>query len=266
MKKELLGIWLVCLLSFSSDIFAAKKMAIEYPIKETQGQIFYNKSFTSTVTGVTYPYHVYLPSGYSKQSDKRFPIIYATDAQWVFNKFVQDAEKSQAQIIIVGIEEGPRRSKRRRIDYTFPGVDRYLQFLSTEFFPNIESEFRVDSQNRTLQGASFGGLLALAVLFSKDNSPTMFRHILSFDPSVQYQTKHLQKRINEFATSGSSTQVNLLLTGAAKRGNNKAVMKFASWLKSKEIKGIKIEAISYDVNHGGISHASFSQALQKILK
>ena len=70
-------------------------------------------SFTSHITGVTYPYHVYLPPSYKDNPETLFPVIYTTDGQWYFGCFSNSIARRRKEFILVAVEEGPRGSDRR---------------------------------------------------------------------------------------------------------------------------------------------------------
>ena len=94
----------------------------------------------SEITGITYPYHIYLPASYEQNADKKYAIIYSLDAQWSFRAFAKFIDRDNRDVILVAIEEGPNNSKRREIDYRMPGVNDYFDFFRQEFMPVIESK------------------------------------------------------------------------------------------------------------------------------
>jgi len=65
----------------------------------------------SSATGISYPVHVFLPKNYAVSSQK-YPVVYATDGQWLADLYWAVKEKN---IILVAIEEGPKN--RRVVDY-----------------------------------------------------------------------------------------------------------------------------------------------------
>lgn len=62
------------------------------------GTIEASASITSKITGVTYPYHVYLPHKYAP-SNESYAIVYGTDAQWVFPYFSQVIDARNKPVI-----------------------------------------------------------------------------------------------------------------------------------------------------------------------
>lgn len=244
---------------------AKPKLPIEYTVSAQHGEVIQNLSFKSATTGITYPYHVYLPESYANNPTKHYPVVYASDAQWVFNGFVSEAEAIKADIIIIGIEEGPRHSKRRRIDMTFPGVTHYLRFLNEEFLPKMEAQYRIETHLRALQGASLGGNLALIAMLSDNNEkrPT-FRYLLAYDAAIQYQNNEINALLDQRHTHSELLPVVLILA-AAQQGNARNNEVFASELSKKAFKQFNVHWHKYDVSHYGISKVAFADSLQHIL-
>jgi predicted alpha/beta superfamily hydrolase len=127
------------------------------------------KDIHSDITDITYQYNVYLPNGYA-DSNKNYPVIYVTDAQWgADERFAHIVENKHKDIIIVGITQGPEG--QRTTDFLWPGSSHYLEFFSKEFLPLVESQYRIDTNNRTLFGHSYGGVLIRHALINEVNTP-----------------------------------------------------------------------------------------------
>ncbi len=265
LPKYFIFTFFLSLFFFIQSVNAApNKLAIEYPVDITHGKVISNLSITSAITNVEYPYHIYLPAGFDEKSFKKYPIMYASDAQWVFNSFANRIDTKKLPIILVGIEEGPRHSKRRNVDYRLPGVGSFFQFFSTEFMPLVESKYNIDKNNRTLQGASFGGLLTLTFMLADDAFEPLFKNILSYDATVQLQGRAMINIAKERIKLNKEMNVNVVLTGA-KKGNGKHVKKFAKQLKKVGFENLTVHTKQYNVSHGAISNASFDDSLDIVL-
>ncbi|WP_370979563.1 alpha/beta hydrolase [Agaribacterium sp. ZY112] len=238
------------------------KLAVDWDANIEHGKVLKHRLFHSKITGLSYPYHVYLPVAYSSNS-KSYPVIYATDAQWVFNMFAEEADLHSLELIIIGIEEGPRFSKRRNVDYSFPGQLDYLHFLTKEFIPVIEAEYRIDSNNRSLQGLSLGGSFVVSALFSPRGEGSYFKNYLSFDAPFQYQSKELNELIKAHYQKQSKFDARLFLTSASK-GNARAVQSFSQWLNGLGFNGLDIEYKDFDAEHNEISNYSLPWVLERL--
>ena len=138
---------------------------------------------------------VNLPTDYFKSDTSKYPVVYVTDGDWFFRTAADYAwwlRFGKAKIIVVGITYGSSDScwDKRYYDFTpFPysngviGAERFLSFMKKELFPKVESEFRVDSSNRTLFGWSAGGMFTVYTLFTH---PEMFEKYLASGTSLRY--------------------------------------------------------------------------------
>ena len=116
------------------------------------------------------------------------------------------------EIIVVGIAYGAypgQEGNNRTRDFTptavqdFPssgGAEKFFQFIRDELIPVIDTKYRTDPRDRTLSGASLGGLFSLYVLF--ENPGTFNRYKIS-SPSIWWDndvTFELEKKYAETHT------------------------------------------------------------------
>ena len=138
---------------------------------------------------------VWLPPGYAKDTDKRYPVLYMHDGQNVFDpatsyggvdwavdetmtRLIEDGAIREA--IVVGVwnstlrreEYMPQRAVKGRLTFNVPGVadvpaeviisDRYLAFLVDELKPFIDAHYRTlpGRADTFIMGSSMGGLVA----------------------------------------------------------------------------------------------------------
>lgn len=220
-----------------------------------------NDTISSSITGITYPIHIYLPRDYDL-STKNYPVIYATDGQWIFGGFSQAIKNMGINVILVAIEQGP--DDRRAIDYLLPGAETYFHFFITELLPYIENNFRVDPENRSIQGASYGGLFVSSALLMDDVVDPLFKNYLCFDGSFfthSTQTANLEaKRYS----ANQEMNVRLILTSALISGNDSTVTRLYNTLKNRNYTGLNIFRDSYNVHHNDVAQPSFEYALNII--
>ncbi len=219
-----------------------------------------HSTVTSSITGVTYPVHVYLPQTYLV-SAQDYPVIYATDGQWVFESFSRMLAEQEVPAILVAIEQGP--DNRRATDYALPGAEDYLAFLRAELLPLIESEYRVDTLNRSLVGSSFGGLFVGTVLFLDDVSEPLFKNYMAFDASFWQNWPTTQEL--EQARYNASQELNVTLVLSAATGaqsNRYNVGLYQQMLEQRNYSGLTIYRRDYPVNHEQIADPSFEDAIQ----
>jgi enterochelin esterase-like enzyme len=268
-KPPYLLLIIVVLSSIFTHVEAADDNKIPEVKKPVFGEYFKGKYvgksiFTSKITGVTYPYHVYLPASYEKNAEKLYPIIYTLDGQWNFKGFAISIERDNRDIIVVAIEEGPEKSDRRAIDYRLPGAMLYLDFFRQEFLPSIESTYRIDPSNRSFQGTSLSGIITTALLFLDNHKKPLFKNYIAYDVSYWDKPKLMQDLIEKRLQIGNRIDSNLYLTTAFPLGNHFYVMDFIDSLEEYAIPGLNIHHEWYMVMHNDIFSASIDDTLDLI--
>jgi len=221
------------------------------------GTIENETSISSSITNVTYPYRVYLPQGY-QESTQTYPVIYATDGQWEFWRFAHTIETSNKQIILVAIEQG--ENDRRIIDYALTGSTNYLAFLANEMLPEIESQYRVDTNNRAIQGASWGGLLVRHALIDHSATP-LFKHFISMDGSYFNDNNQYLEMEDSVFLENSHSDINLYLSSATIVGNDNVVKYYKTSLEQREIIGLNLQHKAFNVRHEQVTSPSIKSAL-----
>ena len=175
------------------------------------GNIKCHRAFPSGILGNRRDVLVYLPPGYSRFSQKRYPVLYVHDGQNVFDaatafagvewRMDETAERliragAIEPLIIVAVanmgedrihEYAPTRAvinwkAKRKIRSR--GLARlYAQFLIEELKPEIDKKYRTkrEAEFTGLGGSSLGGLvtLAIGILY-----PDAFTRLMVMSPSV----------------------------------------------------------------------------------
>lgn len=154
-------------------------------------------SVKSAHTGQAHELIIVYPDSYSKYPNKKYPVLYYLDAYWdtpllagAYGNLVYD--KMAPEFIMVGLSypDGTDYGSARVRDYTYtsmlmvPGSgkgDQFLNFLEKEVAPLIESKYHGDKDNRTLAGASLGGLFTLGAAMK---TPDFFTGYIALSPAV----------------------------------------------------------------------------------
>ncbi len=242
----------------SSVVAPAPPVAPDYVYA---GTVRRDLSITSAGTGVTYPYHVYLPPDY-ESSGKTYPVVYGTDAQWIFPFFSRTIDARRKGVIFVGIEEGPRGSDRRATDFQPAGATAYIGFLKTELIPLIERTYRASAE-RTYVGTSFGGLLGSVLLSKEQVGVPYFKNYLLFDGSFgRMLPSNIDDEVARF-TASPSLPVTLVLT-SANPGNFALVDAYQARYQGRGYTGLTIHRRSFNVPHNDVGDPSFSAAIDLI--
>jgi predicted alpha/beta superfamily hydrolase len=155
-------------------------------------------AFPSTILNNTRPVSVLLPPSYDKESERRYPVLYAQDGQnlfsertgfmgkeWQLDETLQKmwAEKRLPEIIVVGI--GNNGANRMTEYMPGSGGDKYVKFLTSELKPFIDNRFRTmkDAKNTAIMGSSMGGIISLWAAVTRSD---VFAQAAGLSPSLQY--------------------------------------------------------------------------------
>src|SRR5690606_11456626 len=135
-------------------IFAVTLNAQQFPEVTISGSQV-RKLTSNIVSGQEYELQIMLPSGY-ENSTKKYPVIYLMDSQWDFSLVTaiygqQYYDGFIPEAILVGVTwggENPNPDMLRARDYvptnTSGGADLFVDFMKTELFPFIESNYKAN--------------------------------------------------------------------------------------------------------------------------
>jgi predicted alpha/beta superfamily hydrolase len=151
-----------------------------------------------------------------------YPVIYLLDGNAYFPAF-HAAKRAQARLrgaVLVAIgypSSTPLDFVRRAFDMSPPapqdrntppqgGQDVFLDFIETRLMPKVSQQFKINPDQRSLVGHSFGGLLGVYALFTR---PLLFQHVVAVSPSLWWQDKYLLGPEREFTKRALAGQVDL---------------------------------------------------------
>lgn len=162
---------------------------------------------------------VYLPPGYEKDTERRYPVLYLHDGQNLFDpqtSFIpgrtwQVREHADAEIIagrvepliIVGLHN---TGARRLAEYTHTPdskmgggeAETYGKLLMRELLPLIDGTYRTkkDAGNTGMGGSSLGGLVTLYLGLKYAET---FGKLAVLSPSIWWNHKSIVEYVNETA-------------------------------------------------------------------
>ena len=158
------------LISFTLTFLLSNCTNLPNKIEEKPSDKFRKDFWIKSEYALAEDYHikVLLPGSYFT-SDKKYPVLYLTDADFFFgiaSDMAYHLELNQKEIVLVGISYDSRKDawEKRGKDFLAddfntddtPGYALFLSFLEKELIPEIETKFRAESSNRTLFGWSSG--------------------------------------------------------------------------------------------------------------
>ncbi|TBU89271.1 alpha/beta hydrolase [Stutzerimonas kirkiae] len=151
-----------------------------------------------------------------------YPVIYLLDANAYFPSF-HAAKRAQDQMkgaILVGIgypSDTPLDFDRRAFDLSPPqpaerntppqgGQDLFLDFIEQRLMPRVEQRFKVDQDQRSLVGWSFGGMFGIYALFTR---PELFQHVVAVSPSLWWRDRYLLEHERAFTQRAHAGKLDL---------------------------------------------------------
>ncbi|HEX4850191.1 MAG TPA: alpha/beta hydrolase-fold protein, partial [Puia sp.] len=239
------------------------------------------RKFTSRiVNGQEYVLQIALPAGYDK-TDRKYPLVVLMDSQWDFPLLTaiygeQYYDGFIPEFIIVGITWGgsyPNADSLRARDYTpsnekrlvqSGGANKFLSVIKDEIFPIIESNYRIDLNDKTLMGCSLGGLFTLYTMFTHAN---MFNRYVAASPSFMWDNGVLYKYEEQYHSNTSNPKGKLFMCVGGVELSAIQFARFATYLSNRQYSNLQIETkILENTGHSGTKAEGYARGLQFVFK
>jgi len=141
-----------------------------------KGKVDHDMLFNSKSMGYQITYSVYTPAGTKAE---KLPVVYVMDGYeymhpklgnmiTVVDNLIEDKKIQPIVVVFIDHREPVNRANNRRMDELTLN-EKYLQFLTNEFIPKIETSYPIQNnpKQRAIMGASVGGLSAAYFAFTK---------------------------------------------------------------------------------------------------
>lgn len=248
------------------------------------------------VSGRDYEVFVSLPTGYDASPQRRYPVLYVTDADYAFPIIRQIARRMNLEgpivepFILVGLSyaRGDDGTVSRNRDYTpTPNGPRragalvhgqgpaYQTYLKTQVLPFIDARFRSAPDRRVLLGHSYGGLLGAQILFT---DPTLFQGYVLGSPSFWFDKRHIMTMEAAYARTHRDLQAQVFMyvgayetpgpnprhsRGADMVGDMQTMERV---LKSRAYPTLRVQStVLADEDHLTVAPVGFTRALMAVL-
>ena len=239
----------------------------ESPVKANPPVTIANsEQFTlySSNTQQEYKIYIHLPNSYLR-SDTTYPVIYGLDADIGFGmssgiSILLSFTKEMPEVILVGIAYGAysgQEGNNRGRDYsptavaespTSGGAENFFRFICNELIPVIDSQYRTNPIDRTLSGASFGGLFSLYVLFEH---PGIFNRYKITSPNLRWDNGVIFEYEKKYSENHSELPANVFLSVGDVEQRLESWKKLIQILKDRNYKNFKLTTmILKDAPHG----------------
>ncbi|MNH48835.1 Ferri-bacillibactin esterase BesA [compost metagenome] len=253
-------------------------------------------SVPDPVSGRDYEVFVSLPASYEAQPNRRYPVLYVTDADYAFPIIRQIARRVNLdgpvieEFILVGLSyaKGDGGADSRRRDYTptpngprnsagsvHGGGAAYQTYLKTQALPFVEQKFRADPARRVLLGHSYGALLGSQIMFT---DPGMFSGYVLGSPSFWFDKRHMMKMEADYARSHRDLPAEVFMyvgafegPGPTARHANETDMvgdmdTMERLLKSRAYPGLSVQStVLENEDHLTVAPVGFTRGLMAVL-
>lgn len=189
------------------------------PIKDTQ-------------TDRNYELYIELPEDYAKNPNKKYPVLYYTDAMWHLEMLSGATEYMLEDVILVGIswqldinedlknERGKHVSRFRDYSiskhskpavqekYQFGQANIHLSFIRNDVITYVDKTYRTDPNSLTYFGYSLGGEFGAYILMSQ---PDTFNNYILGSPTIKGEVDNLTElntKFGPFETSDKNSSIN----------------------------------------------------------
>lgn len=250
------------------------------------------------VSGRGYQVFVALPPSYAKQPQRRYPVLYVTDADYAFPIIRQLGRRLNVEgpkieeFILVGLSygKGEDGGPSRQRDYTptpngpssapanaVHGQSRaYQAYLRDQVKPFIAARYRADTARAIFLGHSYGALLGTQILFTE---PGLFSGYILGSPSLWYDKRYAFTLEAQYAKQNQDLTANVYLYVGAfealRKGDrryNQTVDMVAdnraleTALQGRQYPGLKLKsAVLNDEDHLSVAPRGFTQGLKYLL-
>ncbi len=227
------------------------------------------KEFKSVSVEDDFFIYISLPESY-ETSGKYYPVLYILDGDITYGMAVSIARYLQfggdiPELIVVGIGYGTLRNdsgNMRQRDYTptekssKPGItggaQNFLDFLTAELFPYIDSNYRTDKNNKTVFGYSMAGLFAFYTLF---NQPEAFNNYIIGSPYLLWDNAVIFNEEERAAIKYAELNARVYISVGSEESTEKyfnPIDEMVSVLEERNYKGLTLHTKVFD----GATHLS----------
>ncbi|SHG30623.1 serine hydrolase [Flagellimonas flava] len=180
-----------------------------------------------TKTERSYELYIELPEDYAENPNKKYPVLYYTDAVWHREMLSGATEFMLEDIILVGIswqldinedlknERGAhvsrfrdysmRKSSNPEIQkkYQYGQATNHLDFIRNDVITYVDKTYRTDPNSRTYFGYSLSGEFGAYILMSQ---PDTFKNYIIGSPTVKGELDYLTELNTKFGPYESSNK------------------------------------------------------------
>ena len=235
------------------------------PLELTQIQVIPIKD---TKNDRHYELYIELPEGYSENKDKKYPVLYYTDAKWHIEMLSGSTEYMLEDVILVGISWQKDISEdlkkkygahvSRFSDYSmkkitstkhpkikFGQANTHLDFIRNDIITYVESTYRTDSNSRTYFGYSLGGEFGTYILLTK---PDTFNNYIIGSPSIKNEVPYLSELNSKFGSKSLNANV-FIIHGTLEKNMVEPIDSLVKILNDRRDSGLAVQKKVIEGSH-----------------
>lgn len=219
----------------------------------------------SKASGRQYELVVVLPSSYAANPGKTYPVLYYLDAYWdtpllvsTYGNLIYDNRAPEFIMVGLSYPSGTNYDVERRKDYTITALDAhsgkadaFLDFITGEVAPLVESRFRGEKTGRVIGGSSLGGLFAIAAAYK---APGFFAGHIAISPAAGWDEGALAKLDARYAGSHKSLPARMFISYGSDEypGFREPIVAFQKQLAARGYAGLALQNYTME----GLDHTS----------
>jgi predicted alpha/beta superfamily hydrolase len=256
MRRKFLGMMALAGLSsgLQLEARAGAQAGAEAPVRHFVLENTQIIPIRSRYTGRQHELVVVLPASWGKDPHKTYPVLYYLDAYWDTPQLVSTYgnliyDNFTPEFIMVGLSypKGADYDRERRIDYTFTasgkdsgGGGAFLDFITKEAAPLVESRFGGSKANRVISGNSLGGLFSLTAAYQ---APGFFAGHVAVSPAASWDDGALARLDEAYARTHRSLPARMFISYGSQEypGFREPIAAFQRQLAARNYEGLALQ-------------------------
>lgn len=227
-----------------------------------------------TKTEKNYELYIELPEEYAENTNKKYPVLYYTDAMWHLEMLSGSSEFMLEDVILVGISwqkgisddlmEKYGAHASRFTDYSFwkksnPNhpllvfghAENHLGFIRNEVITYVDNNYRTDPTSRSYFGYSLSGAFGAYILLTQ---PDTFNNYILGSPLskglVPYLSEIDSTLVSNAANSSKKLHANVFIAyGSLEEDKEEPVEEFIDLFDDRKNLGLSIQKKTIEGNH-----------------
>lgn len=234
----------------------------------------------SKYTGRQHELIVSLPGSWGKEPHKTYPVLYYLDAYWdtpllvsTYGNLIFDNVAPEFIMVGLSYPSGSNFDLERRRDYTFTALDAdsgkggaFLDFITKEVAPLVESRFRGAAANRVISGNSLGGLFALTAAYQ---APGFFGGHVAISPAASWDNGALARLDEAYARSHKALQARIFISYGSTEypGFREPIASFQQQLAARNYEGLALQNYAMQgLDHTGVKGDGYVRGLMWVFE